>query len=115
MKKAIASAVVIAGLLMVASPLLAHHGRGATYDMKKDRRIDADAIEGQLTIYDPKNFTAPWTHPKSTFKRMAPKDVTFFGWKGLFSGVTDAICAPLNEIDEFNKRIRDPAIFGVTK
>jgi len=97
---------------------LDEYGNPKSFDARYEeryRRIDADAIEGQLTIYDPKNFTAPWTHPKSTFKRMAPKDVTFFGWKGLFSGVTDAICAPLNEIDEFNKRIRDPAIFGVTK
>jgi hypothetical protein len=79
------------------------------------RRIDADTIEGQLTVYDPKNFTATWTWPKSTFRRMPAKDVTFFGWKGLFSGVTDAICAPMNEVDDFNKRVRDPAGTGVFK
>jgi hypothetical protein len=79
------------------------------------RRIDADTIEGRVTIHDPKNFAAPWTHnPPSYFRRMAPYDVEFFGWKGLFSGVTDAICAPMNELDDFNKRIRDPAITGVT-
>ncbi|HYR83845.1 MAG TPA: hypothetical protein VE422_07185 [Terriglobia bacterium] len=79
------------------------------------RRTSFDIIEGQLTINDPKNFTAPWVHPKSTFRRMRPQDITFFGWKGLFSGVTDGICAPVNEIDDFNKRIRDPAVFGDTK
>ena len=79
------------------------------------RRIDADTIEGQLTVYDPKNFTKPWTYPTSTFRRMPTKDVTFFGWKGLFSGVTEAICAPMNEVEDFNKRIRDPAGTGVFK
>ncbi len=79
------------------------------------RRIDADTIEGQLTVHDPKNFTKPWTYPTSTFKRMPARDVTFFGWKGLFSGVTEAICAPMNEVEDFNKRIRDPAGTGVFK
>ncbi len=76
------------------------------------RRIDANTIEGQLTINDPKMFTAPWVHPKSQFKRMKAEETEFFGWKGLFSGLTDAICAPMNELDDFNKRIRDPGIFG---
>jgi hypothetical protein len=47
------------------------------------RLVWEENVEGELTIYDPKNFTAPWTHPKSTFRRMPVKDVTFFGWKGL--------------------------------
>ncbi len=75
-------------------------------------RISHDIIEGQLTINDPKMFTRPWVHPKSQFTRMSDRSVTFFGWKGLFSGVTDGICAPVNEIEDFNKRIRDPAVFG---
>ena len=75
-------------------------------------RISYDIIEGQLTINDPESFTKPWVHPKSQFRRMPDRSVTFFGWKGLFSGVTDGICAPANEIDDFNKRIRDPAVFG---
>lgn len=95
---------------------LDEYGNPKSFDARFEERymrIAADAIEGQLTIYDPKNFTAPWTHPKSTFRRMAPKNVSFFGWKGLFSGVTEAICAPMNEIDDYNKRFRDPAISGV--
>jgi hypothetical protein len=78
------------------------------------RMIDANTIEGQLTINDPKNFTAPWVHPPSLFKRMKPEDVNFFGWKGLFSGLTDAICAPMNETN-FDDRIRDPGALGVKK
>lgn len=78
-------------------------------------RTSYDIIEGQLTINDPKMFTAPWVHPKSTFTRLPDRSVTFFGWKGLFSGVTDGICAPANEIDDFDKRIRDPAVLGDKK
>ena len=76
------------------------------------RRIDVDTIEGQLTIHDPANYTAPWTHAPSLFERMLPEHVSFFGWNGLFSGVTDAICAPMNELG-FNASIRDPGIRGV--
>jgi hypothetical protein len=75
------------------------------------RRIDANTIEGRMTIYDPKNYTAPWAHEPALFRRMKPEHVTFFGWTGLFSGVTETICAPINESD-FAKDIRDPAIFG---
>ena len=79
------------------------------------QRIDANTIEGEVTINDPKNFTAPWTHkPKSQFRRMRPADVDLFGWKGLFSGVTDAICAPI-ALGDYNKRIRDPGVFGTQK
>ena len=75
-------------------------------------RIAPDKIEGELTIDDPKMYTQKWVHPKSTFTRMPEKDVNFFGWRGLFSGVTDSICAPINEVDDFDKRIRDPAVTG---
>jgi hypothetical protein len=82
-------------------------------------RVDADTIDGEMTIYDPKNYTGPWRYEVKTstpfvrhFKRMDDKDVNFFGWKGLFSGITEASCAPMNEVGDFNKRIRDRAIFG---
>jgi hypothetical protein len=35
MKKLIALFILVSGLLIVAGPLFGHHGRGATYDMKK--------------------------------------------------------------------------------
>jgi hypothetical protein len=82
-------------------------------------RVDADTIDGEMTIYDSKNYTGPWRYEVKTatpfvrhFKRMDDKDVNFFGWKGLFSGITEAACAPMNEVGDFNKRIRDRAIFG---
>jgi hypothetical protein len=36
MKKLLAFLTLVAALLAVAVPLFAHHGRGATYDMKKE-------------------------------------------------------------------------------
>jgi hypothetical protein len=75
-------------------------------------RTGTDTIQGQLTINDPKVFTKPWVVPASTFRRMAEDDIVFFGWRGLFSGVTEAICAPMNEVDDFNRRMRDPAARG---
>jgi hypothetical protein len=37
---------------------------------------------------------------------------TFFGWYGLFSGLTEGICAPMNEVDAYNKLFRDPVSNG---
>ncbi len=77
------------------------------------KRIDADTLEVQLTISDPTFYAVPWTEigPK-TFTREPPESYTYSGWKGLFSGLTEAICAPMNEVDSFNRTVRDPAIFG---
>ena len=44
MKKLVTFFVLVSGLLMVAGPLFAHHGRGATYDMKKEV-----ALKGTIT------------------------------------------------------------------
>lgn len=76
-------------------------------------RVDADTIELRMTMDDPKFYTAPWVSDVKTFERLPREDVTYFGWYGLFGGITDAICAPMNETDDFNKRIRDPAGLGV--
>jgi hypothetical protein len=73
------------------------------------RKIDADTIEVQLTLYDPEYYTAPWVGNTKTFRRMEPDTYTYFGWKGLFGGITDAICAPVNEVEGYNKAFRDPA------
>ena len=91
-------------------------GNPVSFDARMEERytrIAPDRIEGQLTVYDPKNYTAPWVHEPAVFRRMAPGEVTFFGWKDLFSGVTEAICAPMNE-QMFDQTIRDPAAFGAT-
>jgi hypothetical protein len=77
------------------------------------RRIDADTIQLQMTFTDPENYAAPWVSNTKTIKREPPESYTYFGWKGLFSGITEGICAPMNEVEGYNKRFRDPAAFGV--
>ena len=73
------------------------------------RRIDADTIELQMTLYDPAFYTATWIGSKKTYKRIPMNEYTYFEWKGLYSGITEAICAPVNEVEDYNKRFRDPA------
>ena len=63
------------------------------------RRVDADTIEMQMTLYDPTTYTAPWISDVKIFKRESPDRITFFGWYGIFSGVTDLICAPMNAVE----------------
>jgi hypothetical protein len=45
MKKLIVVLVLVAGLTTVAIPLLAHHGRGATYDMQKELSLKGTVAE----------------------------------------------------------------------
>ena len=45
MKKLITLLVLTAGLFIAAAPVLAHHGRGATYDMKKELQLKGTVSE----------------------------------------------------------------------
>ncbi|MBI4888431.1 MAG: hypothetical protein HY824_15150 [Acidobacteria bacterium] len=45
MQKALAVVIIVAGLSIAGSPLLAHHGRGATYDMKKQVTLKGTVSE----------------------------------------------------------------------
>jgi hypothetical protein len=76
------------------------------------RRVDADTIELRMTMTDPKYYTQPWVSDLKVFKRIPRDRTTYFGWYGLFGGITDAICAPVNEVEDFNRRIRNPAGLG---
>jgi hypothetical protein len=78
------------------------------------KRVDADTFTVQFTLYDPEYYTATWVGDVKTFKRMKPDTYTYFGWKGLFGGITDAICAPENEVENYNKRFRDPGTVGLS-
>ena len=94
------------------------YGHPLSFDAQIEERfrlIDADTLEGRMTINDPANYTAPWEPQMRVFTRLQPEDMTFFGWTGLFSGLTDAICAPMNEVEEFNPRVRDRGLFGDTE
>jgi hypothetical protein len=83
--------------------------------VERYRRTGPDTIELEMTMSDPENYTATWVGNKKTFTREPEDSYTYFGWKGLFSGITEGICAPMNEVEGFNKRFRDPAAFGVEK
>src|SRR5207244_2718281 len=71
------------------------------------KRVDYNTLELQLTLYDPEYYTAPYVGAKQTFKRVPDEDISYFGWKGLFAGISEGICAPMNEVEGYNKGFRD--------
>ena len=77
------------------------------------RRTGVDTIEFELTLFDPTYYTTPWVSDTKVFSRIPRDELTYFGWFGLFGGITEATCAPMNEVDYFNTRVRDPGSFGV--
>jgi len=73
------------------------------------RRIDGNTLELQLTLVDPKYYTAPWVSDTKVFKRVASEFMTFSGWYGLYAGITEGACAPMNEIEGYRKGFHDAA------
>src|ERR1051326_2718666 len=71
------------------------------------KRTDYNTLELQMTMYDPEYYTAPYVGGKKVFKRIPDQDTTYFGWKGLFAGISEGICAPINEVEGYNKGFRD--------
>jgi hypothetical protein len=63
------------------------------------RLIDGDTLEMEMTLYDPMYYTAPYVAETRIFRREPRDRITYFGWYGLFSGVTDLMCAPMNAIE----------------
>ena len=81
---------------------LDHNGNVKSFEARvqeRYRRIDENTIELQMTLYDPTSYTAPWTSVTKIFKRESSERLTFFGWYGMFSGVADLMCAPLNAVE----------------
>ena len=39
----------------------------------------------------------------ASYGRTPDEAMTYFGWSGLFAGITESICAPMNEVDGYNK------------
>lgn len=86
-----------------------HFGYPHTADMvleERYRRTAYDVLELSMTITDPKVYTRPWVSETKNFRKL-PKDAikTVDGWTGLM----EDLCAPADEVDLFNKRVRDPA------
>jgi hypothetical protein len=60
------------------------------------RKVDPETIELQLTLNDPKYYTRPWVSDIKIWKKEPRENVTWFGWYGLFSGLGELLCAPMN-------------------
>ena len=61
-------------------------------------RTDEKTLELEVIMYDPLYYTAPWVSDIKVWKKEArdARTVNNFGWYGLFSGVSDLLCAPMN-------------------
>jgi len=69
-------------------------------------RVDHDTIEMTVTVDDPKMYTKPWVSQKKTWSLLAkPEEYSLDGWNGL----PEEVCAPIDEVDNFDRRVRDPA------
>ena len=68
-------------------------------------RIDHDTVEMTIIVDDPKIYTKPWVSEKKTWSLLSPEEYSVDGWNAL----AEEICAPIDEVDNFDRRVRDPA------
>lgn len=68
------------------------------------KRTAYDVLELSMTIEDPKVYKGPYVSDPKKF-RLIDQPKTVDGWRSLMEDV----CAPADEVDQFDKRIRDPA------
>jgi len=81
--------------------------------MKLEERYklrDRDTLELQITLTDPLIYTRPWVSSVKVNRRVPKEKMAAGGWVGLMEDV----CAPVDEVDIFNKLARDPAA-GLTE
>jgi hypothetical protein len=79
---------------------LDHFGMPHSTEMtleERYRRLDRDTLELNMTLTDPKIFTAPWVSERKVMK-LAPRS----------REIAEQFCVPSQEA-EFNKIVRDPA------
>jgi hypothetical protein len=75
------------------------------------RRTDHDHIEMVVVVNDPKYYAKPWRSQTKSWQLLSePSEYSDPGWDGLI----EELCAPIDEVDQFNKRIRNPAA-GITE
>ena len=86
-----------------------HFGYPHSVDMVLEERYTRpayDVLELSMTITDPKVYTKPWVSQTKKFRKLDKNAIkTVDGWTGLM----EDLCAPADEVDVFNKRVRDPA------
>jgi hypothetical protein len=70
-------------------------------------RIDHDHLEMIVTLTDPKFYTKPFVSQKKSWQLLTNPEQysTQAGWNSLM----EELCAPIDEVFEFNKRIRNTA------
>jgi hypothetical protein len=74
------------------------------------RRTNYNTLELNWVINDPKVYTKPYAGQTKRFHLIPQENIkTVDGWKGIMEDV----CAPADEVDQFDKRIRD--LTGPTK
>jgi hypothetical protein len=86
-----------------------HFGYPHSSDMvleERYRRIAYDVLELNMTITDPKIYNGTWKSETKKFRKLSNDGIkTVDGW----AGILEDICAPADDVEEFNRRIRDPA------
>ena len=85
---------------------LDQYGLPKSFDARIEERYkktDANTLELRLTLYDPTYYTRPWVSDVKIWKKEQRKNVTWFGWYGLYSGLGELLCAPMNA-SPVNKR-----------
>jgi len=60
------------------------------------KKTDANTIELRMTLFDPKFYTRPWVSDVKMWKKEPREKMTYFGWYGMFSGLGELLCAPMN-------------------
>jgi hypothetical protein len=77
-----------------------------TVSLSRYRRTAYDVLELSMIITNPKIYTRSWISETKRFRKLAMDSIkTVDGWTGLLEDV----CAPADEVDIFDKRVRDPA------
>lgn len=66
------------------------------------QRTNYNTLELNWTITDPKYYTKPWVGQTKRF-HLVTNIKTVDGWQGMMEDV----CAPADEVDNFDKRVRD--------
>jgi len=75
------------------------------------RRTDHDHIEMVVIVNDPKYYAKPWVSQTKTWQLLkTPGEYSAPGWNGL----VEELCVPMDEVEQFNRRIRNPAA-GITE
>jgi hypothetical protein len=69
-------------------------------------RVAQNILELNITVTDPKMFVQPWKSDLVRFRYIDPKEIAVgVGW----SGLAEDKCVPLDEVQQYNKLVRNPA------